>query len=134
MASSFASQIPIIVHLLSKLKPATVLDIGKGFGKYGFLIHEYVGIDPTKRPNPKATLAEQSRVAVDGVECNENYLWPHIRQFYRNVYLGRIEELYPTLPRYDVVLMADVIEHIKKEDGLKITRHFVSQGSRIIVS
>lgn len=134
MATSFASQIPIIVHLLGKLAPATVLDIGKGFGKYGFLVHEYVGIEPYKRPNPKATLMQQSRVYVDAVECNEDYLWPHLSQFYRNVYIGRIEQLYKSLQHYDVILMADVIEHIAKEDGLNIAKHFVAAGSNLIIS
>ena len=49
MASSFVSQIPVIVNLVSKLKPRKIIDIGKGFGKYGFLIHEYAGIDNQKR-------------------------------------------------------------------------------------
>src|SRR5436309_9272819 len=102
MPSSFASQIPIIVHLLNNLEPATVLDVGKGFGKYGFLIHEYVGMDFSKRPDPAATLAQQSRIAVDAVESNPDYLWPHISQFYRNIYVGRIENLYQSLGRYDV--------------------------------
>jgi hypothetical protein len=134
MASSFPSQIPIIIHLLAKLCPATMLDIGKGFGKYGFLVHEYVGIDPGKRPNPNVSLAQQSRVSVDAVECNENYLWPHICQLYRNVHIGRIEDLYRSLPRYDVVLMADVIEHINKTDGLSVSKHFVEEGSSVIIS
>jgi hypothetical protein len=48
MASSFSAQIPAIVHLLKSLASKSVFDIGKGFGKYGFLIHEYLGIDNTK--------------------------------------------------------------------------------------
>ena len=84
MASSFVEQVPVIVFLLQKLNPQTVLDVGKGFGKYGFLLHEYVGIDQTKRPDPSKTLAEQSCVAVDAVEVNRSYLWPHISQFYSN--------------------------------------------------
>jgi hypothetical protein len=134
MATSFYSQIPIVVHILTKLQPATMLDIGKGFGKYGFLVHEYVGVDPYKRPNPRVTLAEQSRVTVDAVESNDHYLWPHLEQFYRKIYVGRIEELYQTVPRYDLVLMADVIEHIAKDDGMKIVKYFVETGAYVVVS
>jgi hypothetical protein len=134
MASSFSSQIPIIVHLLSKLQPRSVLDIGKGFGKYGFLLHEYWGIDCAIRPNPNLSLRDQSRVAVDAVESNSDYLWPHLNQFYRQVYTGRIEVLYESLPRYDIVLMADVIEHLQKKDALSVLRHFVESGSTMIIS
>ena len=134
MASSFASQIPIIVHVLASLNPKTVLDIGKGFGKYGFLLHEYFGIDRVKRPDPRLTLGQQSRVVVDAVECNEDYLWPHLSHFYNRIHVGRIEYLYTSVGRYDVVLMADVIEHLAKADGLKIVKHFVAAGSHVLVS
>jgi hypothetical protein len=134
MASSFSSQIPLIVHLLSKLQPHSVLDIGQGFGKYGFLLHEYCGIDYSLRPNPGLSLRDQSCIAVDAVESNPDYLWPHLNQFYRRTYHGRIETLYESLPHYDTVLMADVIEHLKKEDAIRIVRHFVQAGSSAIIS
>ncbi len=134
MASSFFSQIPVIVHVLTKLRPERILDVGKGFGKYGFLIHEYWGIDDSRRPDPSRTLAEQSRVEIDAVDCNEAYLWPHLGQFYKNIYMGRIEDIYETLPRYDAILMADVIEHLEKPAGQKILRYFLDQGSTLVVS
>ena len=52
MASSFVSQIPVVVYLLQRLAPTSMLDIGKGFGKYGFLAHEY---DSESRPRPRRT-------------------------------------------------------------------------------
>lgn len=110
MATSFASQIPVVLHILQKLRPKTVLDVGKGFGKYGFLIHEYVGIDYQVRPNPELSLLQQSTVTVDGAEVNRDYAFPHLPQFYRQIHWGRIEDLCAELPRYDVVLMIDVIE------------------------
>jgi hypothetical protein len=134
MASSFVDQVPTIIYLLQKLNPRTVLDVGKGFGKYGFLLDEYVGIDQTKRPDPCKTLAEQSRVAVDAVEVNRNYLWPHLCQFYRHVYIGRVEELCDALPPYDVVLMADVIEHIEKTAALRVLDSFLCRGSTMLIS
>src|SRR5262245_58425700 len=125
MASSFLDQVPTIVYVLQKLDPQTVLDVGKGFGKYGFLLHEYVGIDNTKKPDPSKTLAEQSRIVIDAIEANPSYQWPHISQFYRHVYLGRVEELCDELPPYDVVLMADVIEHIEKTAALRVVDLFL---------
>lgn len=134
MASSFAEQIPVVLHVLQQLEPRTVLDVGKGFGKYGFLIHEYFGLDSTKRPDPGLTLAEQSRVTIDAVECNPDYLWPHLRQFYRTVRLGRIEELCLELPAYDVVLMTDVIEHLEKPIAEGVLASFFKRGSTIVLS
>ena len=73
MASSFLDQVPTIVYVLQKLDPQSVLDVGKGFGKYGFLLHEYVGIDHMKKPDPNRTLAQQSRIVIDAVEVNPSY-------------------------------------------------------------
>jgi hypothetical protein len=134
MASSFADQIPTVAYVLGRLNPKTVLDVGKGFGKYGFLLHEYVGIDYGKKPDPHRTLAQQSRIAIDAVEVNPSYQWPHISQFYREVYFGRVEELCDNLPAYDVVLMADVIEHIEKIDALRVVDSFLARGSTLLIS
>ena len=93
MASSFSTQILVIVDLITRIRPATMLDVGTWFGKYAFLTHECCGIDNTRRPDPTRTLREQSRVAIDAVECNTAYLWPHIDHLYRKLYIGRIESL-----------------------------------------
>lgn len=134
MATSFSSQIPAIVYLISQLRPATLLDIGKGFGKYGFLLHEYYGVDNSVRPDAALALREQSRITIDAVESNPDYLWPHLSQFYRKIVSARIEEIYRDLPRYDVVLMADVIEHLRKEDAVSIVKHFLDMGSALVIS
>jgi SAM-dependent methyltransferase len=134
MASSFANQIPIIIYLIQQYRPSSILDIGKGFGKYGFLIHEFTGIDNTKRPKPELTLAQQSSTAIDAIDVNPEYSWPHIEQLYRNLKIGRIEELYLELPHYDLILMADIIEHLDKAVALKIVQHFVESGSIVVIS
>jgi SAM-dependent methyltransferase len=134
MATSFATQIPVILHVLQKLRPKTVLDVGKGFGKYGFLIHEYCGIDYGVRPKPELTLLQQSSVAVDGVDVNQDYAFPHLPQFYRQMYWGRIEELCEGLPHYDVVLMVDVIEHIDKQKAMAVLRALIDRGSVMVIA
>jgi SAM-dependent methyltransferase len=134
MASSFASQIPAITHLVGSLKPKTVLDIGKGFGKYGFLIHEYAGIDNQTKLDPSKTMAEQSQVRVEAVEVDADLMLPHLSQLYARVHFGDVLKLYPELPKYDLILMIDIIEHINKEQTLPMLRHFLEQGSNVIVS
>ena len=134
MASSFVDQIPLITYVMQKLSPSTVLDVGKGFGKYAFLIHEYVGIDHAHKPVKGHTLQSQSRVSVDAIEVNSDYDFPHNAGFYRRIFWSDIREIYQSLEIYDVVLMADVIEHLTKEEGLTLLRHFISKGSTCVVS
>jgi len=134
VASSFSSQIPCVVHLLDKLRPQTILDIGKGFGKYGFLVHEYVGIDNQKQLNPELSMSQQSRVCIDCIEVDRDLLLPHLTQFYNNVFVGDVFDIYQTLPRYDLVLMIDVIEHLDKEKAISLLKYYISKRANIIIA
>lgn len=134
MASSFSSQIPIIIHLIQQLKPIKLLDIGKGFGKYGFLIHEYLGIDNQKQPDPKKSMADQSMIQIDAIEVDEILLLPHLNQFYRNIFFGDVFDFYKNLEHYDCVLMIDVIEHLPKEKAIELLKYLISKGSIIVIA
>lgn len=134
MASSFIDQIPSIIHLVQRLKPSTILDVGKGFGKYGFLIHEYVGISTQKKINPSQSLKFQSSVAIDAVEVDTDLLLPHLDHLYNKVYFGDILDIYRDLPTYQLILMVDIIEHIDKGKALKMLKFYLEQGCRIIVA
>jgi hypothetical protein len=61
-------------------------------------------------------------------------MWPHIEQIYDTVYKGDITEIYSTLPAYDIVLMADVIEHIEKQGALRVVEDFLARGAAVIVA
>lgn len=134
MASSFSEQIPSIIHLIQQIRPATVLDIGKGFGKYGFLIHEYAGIDPNRKIDPEKSLQSQSLISIDAVEVDPDLMLPHMSQIYRKVYFGDVLEIYRDLPRYDLVLMIDIIEHIEKSKAMEMISQVLSSGARMIIA
>lgn len=134
MASSFSIQIPAIVHLLQQLKPRSVLDIGKGFGKYGFLIHEYVGIDNRKKVNSELSLTDQSNITVDGIEADKDLMLPHLNQIYSQIYFGDVFEIYLGLPVYELILMVDVIEHLDKEKSLPMLKYFLAKNSIILIA
>lgn len=134
MASSFAEQIPCILHLVKQLRPRTILDIGKGFGKYGFLLHEYVGIDNTKKIDPSKTMVEQSVIRIDAIEADKDLLLPHLPQFYNRVFVGDVFDVFFAGGSYNVVLMIDVIEHLDKEKAVTLLQHFVRDGAKVIVA
>jgi hypothetical protein len=134
MASSFSIQIPAIIHLLQKLKPESVLDIGKGFGKYGFLIHEYVGINNSKKIDPGLSMSVQSSIKIDAVEVDEDLMLPHLDQIYSKVYFGDVFKIYKELPGYELILMVDVIEHLDKENSISLLKYFLSKNSTVLIS
>lgn len=134
MASSFPEQIPVIIWVLSNLKPRRVLDIGKGFGKYGMLIHEYIGVDNQSRPQHDKPMKMQSRVSIDAVDINPDYSLLHLEQFYDRVVVKDIRLAYQEFSGYDTILIVDVIEHLPKADGLRIIDWFYKQGANVLLS
>jgi len=134
MASSFISQIPGIIHLVEKLHPRKILDIGKGFGKYVFLIHEYCGIDNQVRVNPEKSLKDQSNILIDAIEVDPDLMLPHLEHIYNKIYFGDILKIYELFPKYQLVLMIDIIEHIKKEEAFHLLEHLLKNGSKIIIA
>jgi SAM-dependent methyltransferase len=134
MASSFIEQLPAIIHIIEKLAPKNVLDIGKGFGKYGFLIHEYVGIDNKKKLDPKKSLKDLSHILIDAVEVDEDLILPHLSHLYTTIYFGDVLKLYKDFPVYDLILMVDIIEHIDKKEALNMLKYFLKNGSKILIA
>ena len=134
MASSFVSQIPSIIYLIQQLNPITVLDIGKGFGKYGFLIHEYLGIDNKNHIDPSKSMVEQSRIKIDAIEADKDLLLPHLSHLYNNVFFGDVFDTYKATANYDLILMIDVIEHLDKEKAIQLIRHYLAKGSAMIIA
>lgn len=134
MASSFQQQIPGILHLIAKLSPRSVLDIGKGFGKYGFLIHEYIGINNQVQLKPQLKMKDQSRIKIDAVEIDNDLLLPHLDHIYNKVINGDVLKLYAGLGAYDLVLMIDIIEHIGKPEAIAMLRLFLEKGSTVIIA
>jgi hypothetical protein len=105
MPSSSLLVAPTVLNLIAQVhkKGGTILDVGPGHGKYATLIREY--IDPSAK--------------IEAVEA-----WkPYIKNF-------RLELLYDHVlnadarhldssyfSRFEVVLLADVIEHVTLDDG-----------------
>jgi len=116
MPSSDTSVIPIIIEGVRDLiragkTPKSVLDVGCGFGKYGFLLREYLEVC-YGRYKP-----EQWKVRIDAIEAFIPFLTGFHEVLYNNVYKGTLNTLHNELDSYDIVLAVDVIEHLEKKDG-----------------
>lgn len=123
MPISSTAIIPYIVEEIITKQPKTVLDVGIGNGVYGALIYNY------------ATTMMEEIPEIDGVEAWENYrgtLW----DVYREVYIKDLRKFEPD-DQYDVIIMADVIEHMKLTDGHKQVERYkdaLTPGGMMIIS
>jgi hypothetical protein len=129
MPSSHPYQLNEILELIIESNPGKLLDIGIGFGKYGFLAREYLELW-----QPDAVYGDRKR-QIDGIEAFEAYLTPLHHLIYDHIYTGDAKEVLPALTGpYDLILMIDVFEHFTHDDGLKVLEQCRRCGRNILIS
>jgi hypothetical protein len=129
MPSSHFLQINEIVEVIVTTNPEKVLDIGIGFGKYGFLAREYLELWDDEQPYA------QWKRRIDGIEAFEKYITPIQKSVYDTIYTGNALEVVEKLDtEYDLVLLIDVLEHFDHEDGLKLLQELVNRHRNILIS
>lgn len=132
MPSSRPELIPFVVNLVMQVQPRSILEIGTGFGKYGFLFREYLDIwgaaADTARLEPS-----NWQVRIDGIEFYEPYITDLQRKIYDNIIIGDAMTEIDALGRYDLIFLGDVIEHFPKEDGRLLLEKCQAHANRLIV-
>ena len=130
MPTSFYYQIEAVLELILLTQPKSLLDIGIGFGKYGFLAREYLDLgDWDTHYEGKRSLR------IDGIEGFPDYVKSLQREIYDNIYLGDALALLPTLDtRYDLALLIDVLEHFDYDNGVKLLKLVLEKSRNVIIS
>lgn len=112
MPSSRLDAIEIVLQLVIDLNPKSVLDLGVGFGKWGFLCREYL---ETGRNGVYAQ--SDWKVRIDGIEIFRPYIGEHQGAIYNNIYIQNLDSLaareWIAGTKYQLYLAMDVIEHIR---------------------
>lgn len=130
MPSSSLFTIPAVMKAVSEVKPRSIIDIGTGFGKYGFLIREYFDLRPGPIPGYDAWA-----IRMDGIEIFEDYITPVHHYIYNEMYLGEAVEVLKDLDRtYDLALVAGTLEHYKKSEGRGFLDRVKEKARNIIIS
>jgi hypothetical protein len=129
MPTSHLYQVIDIMELILFTAPQSILDVGVGFGKYGFLSREYLELW-----NRKGKYCDW-RVRIDGIEAYEDYLTPVHKFIYDDIYIGNAVDILSNLKaKYDLILLIDVLEHFEYEQGLILLSKSASIGKNMIVS
>lgn len=119
MPTSAHEQISLIMEIITRLRPRSVLEIGVGWGKYGVLCREYLG----------------KEARIDAIEGFEEYVGPLHRAVYDDVLVGDAREVLPQLGGpYDLVLLIDVFEHFTREDGAAVLAECARLSPRTLIS
>jgi len=129
--TSSPSVIPIMLEQMKRAcgSPEAILDIGIGFGKWGFLIRETFEAGPHQRWQRK-----DWRIKIDGIEVFEKYVGPHQRSVYDKIHIGNAFEVIDGLGQFDFVVLGDVLEHFTKKQGHELLGKIAKHTKRILIS
>lgn len=132
---SFAENIPIILSVVDKIKPKSVLDVGVGFGKYGLLLKEqYIS-----RKAGSGDLMPDNDFVIDAIEDTEYFTKGNngctITDIYREVYEYSVNDMCLFLEdNYDLCMLIDTIEHWTKEYTKNILTKLSGYCQNILIS
>jgi 2-polyprenyl-3-methyl-5-hydroxy-6-metoxy-1,4-benzoquinol methylase len=106
-----------------------ILDIGAGFGKWGFLIRDTFDVMTFQRFNKK-----DWKMDITAIEPFPNCITPIQEQIYNRIIKKDFFECIDELGQFDLVIFGDVIEHFEKEVGHKVLKKILEHTNNVIVS
>jgi len=109
------------------LKPQSVLDVGCGFGLWGFLCRMYLDVYEG-RVQPA-----EWNTCIDGLELFEPYIQDHHRSLYSSIRIGDVRDAAAGLDAYELIIAGDIIEHLEKDEADEVLDHLYSRATRALL-
>ena len=91
--------------------PSSLLDIGLGNGKIGFLARDLLDTILGQRYKK-----EEWEIRIDGVEVFPDYIQEFQKAIYDNIIIGDAFDVIDPLGSYDLIFLGDVLEHFEKKE------------------
>jgi len=114
----------IVAIEIARLSPRNILDVGVGFGKYGFIARQV--LDASRNHY------WDFQTKITGIEIFPKYILPHHRALYNNFLIGNVTDF--PVEAYDLAIFGDIIEHLKKEEGESILKAYKEKCKNVLVS
>ena len=126
MPSSRPIAINYVCNKILEINPMSVLDIGIGFGKFGFLAREYTDIWHGRY--------FKWETKIEGIEAFERYVGLLQRLVYDKIHIGDALNVILQLDyKYDLIICSDMLEHLEKDRGLELLKVITKKGKYSII-
>lgn len=125
IGSSTVHSVEFVVEKMRERKPESILDVGCGWGRWGFLAREFLEL--WEHNYQKADW----KLRIDAIDVWEA-TWTPVHAFvYDNTFTADVRSWEPP-HAYDLVICCDVLEHLPKDDSLALVQRFRDAGSSVI--
>lgn len=137
MGTSNPQHIPYVVSLIQKSLPWSVLDIGVGFGRTGWLVREFMEVWNDR------VLPDQWMISLYGIEAFEAQLTPIQRTLYSAIMIGDAYQMVtdPSHEHYeflqqgwDLIVLGDVLEHWEKQTAIAMMDWSLKHAKNVILA
>jgi len=137
MPFSESSMLSAIVGFLEARQPKSILDVGIGFGQYGFLARtnlEHLNLFEWDDHGARKRTREEWLIKIDGIEAFPDYITPVSEYCYNTIYKGDALDVLPTITdKYEMILAIEILEHFSKEDGLRFLELLKGLASKSVL-
>ncbi|MFO0839102.1 MAG: glycosyltransferase [Phycisphaerae bacterium] len=117
-----------VIAWIRAIDPRSVLDIGTGFGRWGFLVRDFLEIWNGRNHR------DRWQVRLIGVEAFEHNVREHHALLYNEVYRGPAERfLAERADSFELVILGDVLEHFDKRDGEATLAECMQRGHYVLL-
>lgn len=117
-----------VLRYLEHTTPASLLDIGLGNGKMGFLARDLLDVMLGQRYHRR-----DWTIRIDGIEVFEDYVQAHQRAIYDDIHIGDAFDVIDRLGVYDAVIVGDVLEHFERDRALLFMDKCATHGLAWII-
>lgn len=128
MPTSPYGHIHCLVNFLALIRPQSVLDIGLGNGKIGFIARDVLDVMLGERYHKR-----DWRVKIDGIEIFADYIQDHQKAIYDEIFIGNANEVIDGLGTYDLIIMGDVLEHFEKDQAWQFFDKCIAHTDKHII-
>ena len=115
------------MKFLHQMRPGSILEIGLGNGKLGFLARDLLDVMLGQQYR-----RESWQLRLDGIEIFGDYIQDHQRALYDQIHIGDAYDVIDTLDNYDMVVLGDVLEHFTKDRGWRFLDKCFSHSNKSV--
>ena len=116
-----------VADLLVQTDPKSVLDIGVGFGTYGFIARAFLDVWRGRM------FKKAWQTIIDGIEYYKEFENPVYSFCYNTVFFGNALDTLQVLKKYDVVILMHVLEHMEKFEAIKVLEEVHKHTNKRII-